>query len=54
MSTYITFNQYNIQTPRTSIINNEESVRDAHKRIGGKFPVIIKLLQAQGNIMYQS
>ena len=36
MSTYITFNQYGIQTPRTSIINNEESVRDAHKRIGGK------------------
>lgn len=44
MSTYITFNQYGIQTPRTSIINNEESVKDAHKRIGGKFPVIIKTI----------
>ena len=44
MSTYITFNQYGIQTPRTSIINNEESVQDAHKRIGGNFPVIIKTI----------
>ena len=44
MSTYITFNQNGIQTPRTSIINNEESVQDAHKRIGGKFPVIIKTI----------
>ena len=44
MSTYITFNQYGIQTPRTSIINNEESVQDAHKRIGNKFPVIIKTI----------
>ena len=44
MSTYITFNQNGIQTPRTSIINNEESVQDAHKRIGGKFPVIVKTI----------
>ena len=44
MSTYITFNQYGINTPRTSIINNEESVKDAHKRIGGKFPVVIKTI----------
>ena len=44
MSTYITFNQNGIQTPRTSLINNDESVADAHKRIGGKFPVIIKTI----------
>ena len=44
MSTYITFNQNAIQTPRTSIINNEASVKDAHERIGGKFPVIIKTI----------
>ena len=44
MSTYITFNQNGIQTPRTSIINNEESVKDAHERIGGQFPVIIKTI----------
>ena len=44
MSTYITFNQNGIQTPRTSIVNNEESVKDAHERIGGKFPVILKTI----------
>ena len=44
MSTYITFNQNGIRTPKTSIINNEESVQDAHKRIGGKFPVIVKTI----------
>ena len=44
MSSYITFNQIGIQTPKTSLINNDESVEDAHKRIGGKFPVIIKTI----------
>ena len=44
MSSYITFNQNGIQTPKTSLINNDESVEDAHKRIGGKFPVIIKTI----------
>ena len=44
LSSYITFNQNGIQTPKTSLINNDESVEDAHKRIGGKFPVIIKTI----------
>ena len=44
MSSYITFNQNGIQTPKTSLINNDESVEDAHKRIGGKFPFIIKTI----------
>ena len=44
MTSYITFNQNGIQTPRTSLINNEDSVADAHKRIGAKFPVIIKTI----------
>ena len=44
MTSYITFNQNGIQTPKTSLINNEDSVADAHKRIGGKFPVIIKTI----------
>ena len=44
MTSYITFNQNGIQTPRTSLINNEDSVADAHKRIGDKFPVIIKTI----------
>ena len=50
MSTYITFNQNGIHTPRTSIINNEESVKDAHKRIGSKFPIIIKTIKGTQGI----
>ena len=42
MSAYTSFERNNIKTPRTSLINNEKSVLDAHKRIGGNFPVIIK------------
>ena len=44
MSVYTAFERNNILTPRTSLVNNEKSVLDAHKRIGGKFPVIIKTL----------
>ena len=44
MSAYTAFERNNIQTPRTSLINNEKSIIDAHDRIGGKFPVIIKTL----------
>ena len=44
MSAYTTFERNNIQTPRTSLVNNEKSIIDAHDRIGGKFPVIIKTL----------
>jgi RimK family alpha-L-glutamate ligase len=44
MSAYTAFERNNIQTPRTSLINNEKSIIDAHDRIGGKFPIIIKTL----------
>jgi len=44
MSAYTAFERHGINTPRTSLVNNEKSVLDAHKRIGGKFPVIIKTL----------
>ena len=44
MTSYITFHNNGIQTPKTSLINNDDSVADAHKRIGGKFPVIIKTI----------
>ena len=44
MSVYTAFERNNVLTPRTSLVNNEKSVLDAHKRIGGKFPVIIKTL----------
>ena len=44
MSSYTAFERSNIPTPRTSLVNNEKSIADAHERIGGKFPVIIKTL----------
>ena len=44
MSAYTAFERNGINTPRTSLINNEKSIPDAHERIGGKFPVIIKTL----------
>jgi ribosomal protein S6--L-glutamate ligase len=44
MSAYTSFERNGINTPRTSLVNNEKSILDAHKRIGGKFPVIIKTL----------
>ena len=44
MSAYIAFERDNIPTPRTAMISNEKSLMDAHKRIGGKFPVVMKTL----------
>ena len=44
MSSYTAFERSNILTPRTSLVNNEKSIIDAHERIGGKFTVIIKTL----------
>lgn len=44
MTNSLLLERNNIPTPKTSILNNEKSIEDAHKRIGGKFPVIIKTL----------
>jgi len=45
MSSALMMERNNIPIPKTSIISNEQSIEDAHKRIGGKFPVIIKTLK---------
>jgi len=45
MSNALMMERNNIPIPKTSIISNEQSIEDAHKRIGGKFPVIIKTLK---------
>ena len=45
MSNALLLGRNNIPIPRTSSIPNEESIEDAHKRVGGKFPVIIKTLK---------
>ena len=44
MSAYISFERDNIPTPRTALISNEKGLLDAHKRIGDKYPVIMKTL----------
>ena len=44
MSAYTVFENSNILTPRTALVSNTKSIEDAHERIGGKFPVIIKTL----------
>ena len=44
MTSYLAFERNNIPVPRTSIVSNEKSIDDAHERIGGKFPVIIKTM----------
>tara|TARA_E500000178_G_scaffold303164_1_gene313158 strand:+ start:5674 stop:7101 length:1428 start_codon:yes stop_codon:yes gene_type:complete len=45
MAAAIELERNNIPIPRTSIINNIESIESAHKKIGGKFPIIIKTLK---------
>ena len=44
MSAYTAFERNGINTPKTALVNNNKSILDAHKRIGEKFPVIIKTL----------
>jgi len=44
MATAIQLSRNNIPIPKTSIINNRKSIEDAHKHIGGKFPVVVKTL----------
>lgn len=44
LSSTIALNRYDINTPKTAMINNVKSIETAHKKIGGKFPVIIKTL----------
>lgn len=45
MSNALMMERNNIPIPRTSIISNEKSIEDAHERVGGKFPVIVKTLK---------
>ena len=50
MASTVALERNNIPVPRTSIINNIKSIEDAHKKIGGKFPVIIKTLKGTQGI----
>ena len=45
MSNALMMERNNVPIPRTSIISNSGAIKDAHKRVGGKFPVILKTLK---------
>ena len=47
---YITFSRNNIPIPKTSLIPNEMAIEDAHEKVGGKFPVVIKTLSGTQGI----
>jgi len=49
-SSFVLFDRAGIKTPRTALITNEASIEKAHKRIGGKFPVILKTLHGAEGI----
>lgn len=40
--TYVKLIDLGIETPRTSMVRNEQSIENAHKSVGNKFPVILK------------
>jgi len=50
MSAYISFERDNIPIPRTALISNEKGLFNAHKRLGNKFPVIIKTVRGTQGI----
>ena len=50
MTSTLALERNNIPVPRTAIVNNVKSIEEAHKRIGGKFPVIIKTLRGTQGI----
>jgi len=50
MTSTLALERNNISVPRTSIVNNVKSIEEAHKKIGGKFPVIIKTLRGTQGI----
>ena len=49
-ATHVLFERENINTPRTALITNESSIDRAHKKVGGKFPVIVKSLHGAEGI----
>lgn len=50
MTSTLALERNNVSVPKTAIINNVKSIEDAHKKIGGKFPVIIKTLKGTQGI----
>ena len=49
-SSYISFSRHNIPIPKTALLPTDKAIDNAHKRIGSKFPVIIKTLSGTQGI----
>lgn len=40
--TYIKLTDLGIESPKTAMVRNEESLKKAHENVGGKYPVVLK------------
>jgi len=47
---YIQFSRNSIPIPKTALIPTEKAIENAHERIGGKFPVVVKTLSGTQGI----
>jgi ribosomal protein S6--L-glutamate ligase len=47
---YIKFSRNSIPIPKTALIPTEKAIENAHERIGGKFPVVVKTLSGTQGI----
>ena len=48
--TYLTLEQDSIKQPHTVLVNDLDKLEDIHKRIGGKFPVVLKTILGTGGV----
>lgn len=48
--TYLKMSDAKIPTPRTALITNEGSIEISHKKVGGKFPCVVKTLTGEQGV----
>jgi ribosomal protein S6--L-glutamate ligase len=48
--TYLKMSDAKIPTPRTALITNEVSIDISHKKVGGKFPCVVKTLTGEQGV----
>ena len=46
--TYLRLEQNYIKQPSTVLVNDLDKLEDIHKRVGGKFPVVLKTILGTG------
>ena len=50
LTSHLSFKDNGIPTPKTSFVNNSKVIRESVKRVGGKYPIIIKSLKGSQGI----